>query len=585
MNRIIARGATLTLLLSLLISGALLAQTLEATVERQTVIDGESVVLYIKGEDLNELPDVSVLNQSFDILDSRRSNSQVIDQGTVRSGFMMRFELLAKKLGQSEIPAFIAGGQSSKPIRIDVVESGTAGVAPRDKVFTEITFDKDNPYVQSQVIMSLHILDDGSLATVDPQPPVIPDIQVERLPVGDQRIEERDGVEYRVHTWRYALFPQRNGEIEIPRMQIAGSVKDPSYGGNLILRNIATRRITLRTKATTLNVKAKADGSTADWWLPVEKLELNREWSADITSSKVGEPLTLTLSVTTQGATSNQLPEILPPVIDGLKIYPDVPELVSQPNESGLISRRREKWSVIPLREGLVEIPAVTLKWWDTTTETERTAALPAQQILVAAADSDATTAVTAVEPDAKSAVSVQSEQTDAEPAEPPVEIADSSVAATGDSSLLPARPDIWRWIAVASLAGWAVTLITWWGRSRRRQRIKTGVTPAANTGARGRLRELRALSGSDNPSIFRAALMDWSHSYWPNDAPVGLAEIGRRLHDVPLQHQLHQLDTTLYGQNSQSVSLPDIYATLNRAVASHKKPSTSQNADPLPGL
>jgi len=108
----------------------------------------------------------------------------VIDRGEVRSKFTMRLELLPKNLGQVEIPVFTADGQNSQAIRVDVVERGTAGVAPRDRVFTEITFDKDEPYVQSQVIMSLHILDDGSLATVDPQPPVIPGVQVERLPVG-----------------------------------------------------------------------------------------------------------------------------------------------------------------------------------------------------------------------------------------------------------------------------------------------------------------------------------------------------------------------------------------------------------------
>ena len=153
---------------------------------------------YIEGENLKSLPDVSALNRSFDILDSRQSNSQVFDRGELRSKFTMRFELLPKNLGQVEIPVFTADGHSSQAIRVDVVERGTAGVTPRDKVFTEISFDTESPYVQSQVIMSLRILDDGSLATVDPQPPVIPDVQVERLPVGEQKIEERNGVEYRV---------------------------------------------------------------------------------------------------------------------------------------------------------------------------------------------------------------------------------------------------------------------------------------------------------------------------------------------------------------------------------------------------
>lgn len=578
MSRYMAFGAILILALALSPS-ALRAQTLESSVERDTVIDGETVVLYIKGESLNELPDVSALNQSFDILDSRRSNSQIVDRGEIRSNFMMRIELLPKQLGQSEIPVFTAGGQESQVIRIDVVERGTAGIAPRDKVFTEITFDNENPYVQSQVVMSLHILDDGSLASVDPQPPVIADVQVERLPGGDQKIEERDGVEYRVHTWRYALFPQRNGLIEIPRMQIAGSVKDPSYGGNIILRNMATRRISVRTKAATLNVKAKAEQSTADWWLPVEQLELDREWSADINNSKVGEPLTLTLSLTTQGATSQQLPEILPPDIDGLKIYPDVPELISQPNENGLISRRREKWSVIPLREGLIEIPEVSLKWWDVVSETERTATLPAQQLMVAAADASVTDVTSQNQADAAEL-----------PAEQVTEVANVDLskaendATTGSVSLLPARSDAWMWIALVAAIGWAVTLLTWWRRSNRKQ-SETGVVPTAKADPGKRLSELRALSNSDNPSIFRAALMEWAQSFWPDNAPVSLVDIGDRLQHLPLQDQLRQLESSLYGQQQSNVSLPDIYATLSSAITAQTSTPTRHNADPLPPL
>ena len=579
----IRNSAKLTIIIGViwmsLVSTASWAQSLVANVERQTVIDGESVLLYIEGENLKSLPDVSALNRSFDILDSRQSNSQVFDRGEIRSKFTMRLELLPKNLGQVEIPVFTADGHSSQAIRVDVVERGTAGVTPRDKVFTEISFDTESPYVQSQVIMSLRILDDGSLATVDPQPPVIPDVQVERLPVGEQRIEERNGIEYRVHTWRYALFPQRHGEIEIPRMRIAGSVKDPGYGGNLILRNIATRRISISTDSAKLNVKQKPAQATSAWWLPIEQLELDRQWSADIAKAKVGEPLTLTLSVTTQGATSNQLPEILPPKIDGLKIYPDVPELLSQPDDVGLISRRREKWSVIPLREGVIEIPSVTIKWWDVNTDTEQTEVLPAQQLVVAAAGGGAVANSGQPVTEVQSAAIATSEDN------AQATVADETPDSATSVSALPDRSEFWKWIAVIALAGWVLTLFSWWFRARRKSTTSDeAIEPVVGT-SQHNLSQLNHVSNSGDVRVFRATLLDWAESYWPDDPPVNPAEIGRRLGQNSLEAQLRELDASLYSEQHGEVSLPQIYATLKSSIDHRNKDSKNSAADPLPTL
>ncbi len=596
MNKIVTSVCVaVCLMLVAFMPAALVAGSLEATVERQTVIDGESVLLYIEGTDLNEQPDVSILSRDFEVLDSRRSNSTIIEQGVRKSSFMIRFELLPKHLGQVEIPAFTADGEATQPIRIDVVENGTAGVEPRDKVFAEITFDNENPYVQSQVVMSLHILDDGSLATLDPQPPVIPDVQVERLPLDGQRIEKRGDVEYRVHTWRYALFPQRNGEIEIPPMKIPGSVKDPGYGGNLILRNIATRRISVRTKAASLNVKPKPAASTADWWLPVEKLQLTHKWSADIKASVVGEPLTLTVALTTQGATSNQLPEILPPKIAGLKIYPDVAELESQPNEDGLISRRTEKWSVIPLREGVLKLPPVTVKWWDTEADIERTVTLAEQELMVAAAETDATVnnAVSAAgqTSPAPDSVGPASAVADLQEVDTDIAATNSTGADNGEKTagtvssldVLPARSRFWKLIALIAMAGWMGTLLLWWLRSRQRPG-NMAARAKVTTDSSQRLRELKAVGNSGNASIFREALMVWAQSHWPQQTPVSPAEIGQRLGNPVLEDRLRLLDSSLYGKDSLDVPLSEIYATLSTSLAqNNRKPA--ENHDPLPEL
>ena len=198
-----------------------------------------------------------------------------------------------------------------------------------DNVFAELVLDNPTPYVQAQAILSLHVFDDGSLAAAEPEVPDVPDLHIEQIAGDPQRLETRDGVEYRVHSWRFAVFPQRSGTFDIPRIKVIANVKDPAYGGNLILRNSPTRRISFRSDSIQMQVQPRPAQSDTSWWLPVKQLDLQQDWSADPATSKVGEPITYTMVLTTDGATSTQLPQIELPGVDGLKIYPDVPEPVS----------------------------------------------------------------------------------------------------------------------------------------------------------------------------------------------------------------------------------------------------------------
>lgn len=555
--------------LLLLIPMSVSAQSLEASVERQTVIDGESVLLYIKGENLTEQPDVSALSKQFDVLDSRRSNSQVIEGGVRKTQFLMRFELLPKNLGQTEIPPFTADGQTTQPIRIDVVERGTPGAVPRDKVFAEVTLDKDSTYVQAQIVMSLHIFDDGSLASVDPPVPVIEDVQVERLPGGDQRIEARDGEEYRVHTWRYALFPQRNGEIEIPRILIPGSVRDADYGGGLILRSMATRRIQIRTAPVSFSAKTKSPDSTGDWWLPVANLNLQHQWSDDIAASQVGEPLTLTLALTTSGSTSNQLPEFSVPDIDGIKIYPDVPELASQPADDGLTSQRREKWSVIPQKSGELTLPEITVKWWDTNADVEREAKIPAQTLMVSGGTA---------EPQAILDTDNASMQS------PPM--AEESVDVTADDKsddipTLAARSELWKWLALFALLGWLTTALLWAFAGWKRRKALPG-TQSQRT-EKHALKALRAASETENAATFRAALLSWASVRWPHSPPGDPIEIANRLRSAELATQLQALESSLYSQTASTITLAPVYNTLRGSLSDANQ--SHEQTDPLPVL
>ena len=598
------------LVLSLFTTSVVTAAELKATLDRETVIDGESVVLYIEGINLQSTPDMAALLKNFDIIHSGQSNSQTVVNGRRSSGYTMRLELQPKNIGAITIPAFSVSGVSSDPLTVEVVARGTPGVEPRDKVFAEVSVENENPYVQEQVILNLKVFDDGNVATGNPVIRGNSDYQVQQLPGGREEIVERDGVQYRVQTYRYALFVQKSGDVVIDAITIPGNVRDPNYSGNLFLRSAPTRRIQLRTDPISLTVKSRAADNTASWWLPVEALELRHEWSDDISQAKAGEPFTLTLELVAAGATSTQLPEIPVPDVPGLKIYVDTPDLRSRADTDNLVSLRREKWSVIPNKSGQITLPEVVVKWWDTNADAERRAVIPAQVITVegvAGTESANTADDTVVEEDdaatiADSAGDAKSElQSDSQTEETSALLSSTQLAVSDDPGggdvAAPVQGQIsrlWFWLAIAAMTAWLVTLLAWWWSSRSSQVDRNPAdAPSSNNGLEQKaFKRMRSVSRSKDASEYSNAVLEWAQLKWKKDRVHNLPEIGARLGSQQLTNELRQLDqlrfSPMYSDdraNGPAVSLNAIQKELESALNRTDASVNIQSPHALPQL
>ena len=604
----------IALLLSLIAANVANAAELSATVDRDTVIEGESVALYIEGSDLGNTPDVTSLLPNFDILHSGQSNSESIVNGKRSSGFTMRLELQPKSIGSLTIPAFSVSGVSSDPLTIEVVARGTPGVEPRDKVFAEVSVENENPYVQEQVILELKVFDDGNVSTGNPVINGNSEYQVQQLPGGREQIVEREGVQYRVQTFRYALFAQKSGDVTIDAITIPGGVRDPNYGGNLFLRSTPTRRIEVRTEPLQLSVKERSADNTASWWLPVQELALRHEWSDDISTAKAGEPMTLTLELVAAGATSTQLPEIPVPELPGVKIYVDNPDLRSRADADTLVSLRREKWSVIPNQSGEITLPEIVVKWWDTGADVERQAVLPPQVLQVEGAPgtepADSTGDAVA---DSGDVSSNDNAVTDAEPEAQPDSQADiagsdelpdtanltetNSLARTNDAAMGLFQNQIsrlWFWLALAAMSAWLATLAAWWW-SARSSKVDRGRSdaPSSNASEQKAFKKLRSLSRGQDATAYGSAVLKWAQLKWTREPVHNLPEIGVRLGSPELSSELRQLDQLRFSPpynsdnrtTSHAVSLNAIQVQLEAALKQSGTDTDIHSPHALPQL
>ncbi len=163
-------------------------------------------------------PDLEPLEQLFEIFDTRQVNRLSSSNGEAMASTRWLITLRPRQTGYVVIPPLLVADWRSEPITVLVQESlkdtESDQLAP---IFIDASVDQESVYVQAQVILTLRIhhsvslYDDSTLSPLQ-----MPAALVERL--GEPRMYEKtiNGIRHGVIEVRYALFPQKSGELTIP---------------------------------------------------------------------------------------------------------------------------------------------------------------------------------------------------------------------------------------------------------------------------------------------------------------------------------------------------------------------------------
>ncbi len=123
---------------------------------------------------------------------------------------------------------------------------------------------------------------------------------------------------------------------------------------------------------------------TGPWFLPAKRVQLSDTWSPKNPTFRVGEAVTRAVRLLALGASEEQLPDISIADADGARLYLERTNVQSVDTSEGTAAIREFVVSIVPTRAGEVSLPAIDVRWWDTTDDTQRVASLPAQVISVA---------------------------------------------------------------------------------------------------------------------------------------------------------------------------------------------------------
>jgi hypothetical protein len=574
--------------------------TVQSKLSATAITRDESVTLEITAIGMDAELDLSSLRKDFEVV--QRSSSREIrsvmqaGSGLQTTSFVTwALELVPREIGIFTVPPVRVGNVFSQSHTLTVNELPTG--ASRD-IFVEAVVDTETPWVQSQVLMTLKVFQALEIVDGGLDVPEAENLIVERLGDDVRTNEIRDGRQYTVTTRRFALFPQKSGELILKPITLSVSVPaDPSRVRGFFS---PTRKLTRRTDKIVLSVKPRANTDSA-WWLPARAVQLDSQWIGDVSTATVDEPLTRTIVLRASGVTDSQLPEISIPAIEGASLYAEEPERKLGANQLGLLSELTIKWAVIPQRAGELLLPSVSVDWFNTSTGNVETAVLPAEKITVGVADSN--TAVNNATQDAVdllnqpssngnlpntqgvtntgSAGSLNHQNTNTlnntASLDTASALASSQAMAVMELRLQKLEKSVktWRNLALLILLLWLVSSALFWWIRHQRQKSPAGADSssgrfgAVRNAAADSLSRMQPLGGvvasckMGNPDDIRQALLAWSARQWKDNPPLTLATLAKRLPTGPARNSIESLDAALYSSNGSADERASMFAQL----------------------
>ncbi len=572
----ITRAIRTLLLFSVFFSAALQAANITVSTSRNPVaLDDSFHLIYEADSSVDDDPDFSPIYQYFDILNSSQSTNMRSINGSWSMKKTWDLSVIAKDVGKFTIPPIAFGKDISPAIQVTVRNSTSPNsVSPNGqasipaKIFLESSLDKKTGWVQAQFIYTIRLLRTVGIASASLSEPESndPDAIIEKLSE-DNYTTTRNGISYEVFERRYAIFPQRSGQLKINPVTFEGRVNPTQPRTIFDQFRMSGQLKRLRSKAVSATVKAAPASIKLQNWLPASELQLVEEWSDDIEKLKTGDPVTRTITIAARGLTAVQLPDLKFEDIDGLKQYPDKPVTENRTQTDGITGLKQIKIAIIPTRAGSYTLPAIKLQWWNTTTGKEEFATIP-EQVLTAVGSASTGGNITPTQP----------AQTQALPNTPATVTNNTPAPAP-----LPAENiRYWQWSTLAFAIAWLLTLVLLFRKHGAATAAKPVKPEASFAPLKAAVTAVEKHAKNNDAENTRAALIEWAKSAYADGSITNLSQISE--HCSPqLAEEIRQLNESLYSPEKPAWNGRNLLATFkNERIQNNRSEKNSTVLKPL---
>lgn len=523
------------------------AGELTAELDRTQLYEGEVLTLTVKGTtkidinlsnlfdfDISSLPapDIEKVSPDFDILARNQRYSIRTVNGDMVGEITWTYQLAPTSTGELTIPALTFKDSVSSPVTIEVVDGNPPDQADASRdSFIELTADKAEVYVQEQLILTVQLFFRGNLIRGELSDPEHPNAIIETLEKQKESSRLRDGVRYRVVERRYAVFPQKSGTLNLPAIRFEGQARDAD--GSLKFLRDSAQLFEVQVN----DVPAAFSGST---WLPATSLTLAEAGMPPTLNLKTGDNLTRTLSLQAIGLPSEALPPLPDAVPDGLRSYPENPQRDTNVGPDGITSTLTQTRALVPVEAGSLTLPAIRIPWWDTVSNSEKVAIIPAQTLNITGVRSDKNSEASN---ENNAAVPIAGSN-DSQSTPPGTGSQESAANAEGTT----ANSNFWQWVSLTLAGIWALTMLVWW-RTR-----KMASEPSAS-GNSSDVRDERSafeqlLNAAKQGRVSTLGLfVSWANLRLPGHDFSAAGDVFREFPEPHLETELNRLQAHLFSR------------------------------------
>ena len=364
----------------------------QVSVRPLTVQEGQSVELILSSDkDKKDAPDWAPLLDNFRIGRQMYSKQTNIVNGQGRTSYQHILSLTPLSSGEVQVPSLTWGGEKTQPVVISVQPANSKDA----QVFMTATADKTQLYVGQSVTYTARVYDKAGLSGGEFVPPQIEGGEVQKIGDPVASSQTKDGKWYQVYEQTYVLFAPKAGRMTIKPARFEGYVQtaqpqrrdllsvfgmpdDVFYRGFLDQQ----REIFLKADPLTLEVLPQPT-SYQGWWLPSASVKLQQTFTPSASVANLGDNITRQIVLTAQGVMPYQLPDVDMPEVPGFKIYPSEAQKTVSYNDKGLVSTLERTFVLVPIQNGELSIPPLSVPWFDVNTQQMKTATTEAHTVLI----------------------------------------------------------------------------------------------------------------------------------------------------------------------------------------------------------
>lgn len=348
--------------------------SLTATVSKNKVAKGEVFQLKVIADERLSSDDIdfSVLEQDFFI--GRPNFAMSVNSFNGKSAIRSEWNLslAALRAGVLSIPSFTVGGNQTDTLYI------TSTVDPNETTQDELIeyqsqLNKSQLYPEEIAKFDTRLIIKTNLRRLqNPQitpPQATQGLDLEAIGESKQYQKVIDGVEVTIVDQSYQVSGSQSGQFVITGPSLTGTIieRNPQSG--------ATKLVSINTHANEIAVTilAKPDNFQGHW-LPSTRVNLVQTWQDEegnsideqnTFSTRVGAPITRTVTLEVTGVAPSQLPDIELNYPDSIRLYPEQAKF-QQLDDRVVMT---VKHVIIAKTEGSIELPAIAINWWNTSTK------------------------------------------------------------------------------------------------------------------------------------------------------------------------------------------------------------------------